>query len=195
MPSSIATICITACEYGVPHVGGWLVQTMEVMFWVYIVTAYIASAGMYLILWSTQVGSSRTLPTCQERLFRATDFSRDFPHSHDDPYMGFPRVSASVNRAFRVNLDLLGCRGRPAGLNQPSSRGPCLGDSAEHWVSHQLSDHGRLSLSTHDAEAAPRHTETGYCRFSRQLARWIIPLITSAYSSSRSDLPGLPWRA
>ena len=64
MPSSIATIFITACEYGVPHVGGWLVQTMEVMFWVYVVVAYIASAGMYLILWSTQVGSSRTLSTC-----------------------------------------------------------------------------------------------------------------------------------
>lgn len=44
---------ITICEYGVPKSGVWLLRTMEIMFWVYVAVSAIASAGMYLILWST----------------------------------------------------------------------------------------------------------------------------------------------
>lgn len=44
---------ITICEYGIPNCGVWLLRTMEIMFWVYIGLGAIASAGMYLILWST----------------------------------------------------------------------------------------------------------------------------------------------
>lgn len=50
---SIATILLTTCEYGVPHTGPWLLHVLEVMFWVYISVGMFASAGMYLILWST----------------------------------------------------------------------------------------------------------------------------------------------
>lgn len=39
--------------YGVGSVGHWLTKTMQVMFWVYVALSTIASAGMYLILWST----------------------------------------------------------------------------------------------------------------------------------------------
>ncbi|OIW27295.1 C4-dicarboxylate transporter/malic acid transport protein [Coniochaeta ligniaria NRRL 30616] len=50
---SIATILITVCEYGVPHTGPWLLHVMEVLFWVYVSVSMLASASIYLILWST----------------------------------------------------------------------------------------------------------------------------------------------
>lgn len=50
---SIGMIMITICEYGVPHAGVWLLQTMEVMFCIYIAVSMFASAGLYLVLWST----------------------------------------------------------------------------------------------------------------------------------------------
>ncbi|KAB5586079.1 voltage-dependent anion channel-domain-containing protein [Coniochaeta sp. 2T2.1] len=50
---SIATIFITICEYGVPHTGPWLLQVMEVLFWVYVGVSMVVSASIYLILWST----------------------------------------------------------------------------------------------------------------------------------------------
>lgn len=49
----IAIIMINVCEYGVPYTGIWLLRTMEVMFWVYAALSVFASAGLYLILWST----------------------------------------------------------------------------------------------------------------------------------------------
>ncbi|KAL6860313.1 hypothetical protein ACO1O0_004340 [Amphichorda felina] len=50
---SIAIIMINICEYGVDSVGVWLLRTMEFMFWFYVALSTVASAGMYLILWST----------------------------------------------------------------------------------------------------------------------------------------------
>lgn len=44
---------INICEYGVDSVGVWLLRTMEFMFWFYVALSTVASAGMYLILWST----------------------------------------------------------------------------------------------------------------------------------------------
>ena len=44
---------INICEYGVDSVGAWLLRTMEFMFWFYVALSTVASAGMYLILWST----------------------------------------------------------------------------------------------------------------------------------------------
>lgn len=35
--------------------GPWLQRVMEWLFWIYIVVSVVASAGMYLILWSTQL--------------------------------------------------------------------------------------------------------------------------------------------
>ncbi|XXG96293.1 Protein phosphatase 2C 6 [Hypoxylon texense] len=51
---SIATILINTCEYGIPMTGPWLRHTMEWLFWIYIIVSVVASAGMYLVLWSTQ---------------------------------------------------------------------------------------------------------------------------------------------
>lgn len=50
---SIATILITVCEYGIPNTRPWLLHVMEILFWIYIAFATIASAGIYLILWSS----------------------------------------------------------------------------------------------------------------------------------------------
>jgi hypothetical protein len=50
---SIATILITVCEYGIPNTGPWLLHVMEILFWIYVAFATIASAGIYLTLWST----------------------------------------------------------------------------------------------------------------------------------------------
>ncbi|KAK3387134.1 voltage-dependent anion channel-domain-containing protein [Podospora didyma] len=58
---SLATIFITICQYGVPHVGPWLLGVMEAMFWIYISASVGASAGMYLTLWSTQVFPIHTM--------------------------------------------------------------------------------------------------------------------------------------
>ncbi|KAI0389720.1 voltage-dependent anion channel-domain-containing protein [Xylariaceae sp. FL0594] len=58
---SIATILINITEYGVPHTGPWLQQVMEALFWVYLAISFAASAGMYLILWSTQVFPIQTM--------------------------------------------------------------------------------------------------------------------------------------
>ena len=44
---------INICEYGIPHTGVWLLRTMEIMFWIYVALSVFASAGIYLILWST----------------------------------------------------------------------------------------------------------------------------------------------
>ncbi|KAK1772394.1 voltage-dependent anion channel-domain-containing protein [Phialemonium atrogriseum] len=58
---SVATILLTICEYGVPHTGPWLLSAMEVMFWVYVGVSMLASAGIYLVLWSTLVFPIHTM--------------------------------------------------------------------------------------------------------------------------------------
>jgi hypothetical protein len=44
---------ISICQYGTDHVGNWLLRTMEIMFWIYAAVCVFASAGIYLVLWST----------------------------------------------------------------------------------------------------------------------------------------------
>ncbi|KAI0834286.1 voltage-dependent anion channel-domain-containing protein [Hypoxylon sp. FL0890] len=58
---STATILINTCEYGIPMTGPWLQRTMEVLFWAYTIVSVIASCGMYLILWSTQIFPIHTM--------------------------------------------------------------------------------------------------------------------------------------
>ncbi|KAI0180692.1 voltage-dependent anion channel-domain-containing protein [Hypoxylon sp. FL1284] len=58
---SIGTILINTCEYGIPMTGPWLRHTMEWLFWIYIVVSVLASAGMYLVLWSTQIFPIHTM--------------------------------------------------------------------------------------------------------------------------------------
>ncbi|KAK1832638.1 voltage-dependent anion channel [Podospora conica] len=61
MESLAATIFITVCQYGIPRAGPWLVNTMEVMFWIYITVSVLISAFLYLTLWSTQVFPIHTM--------------------------------------------------------------------------------------------------------------------------------------
>ncbi|UNI20023.1 hypothetical protein JDV02_006158 [Purpureocillium takamizusanense] len=58
---SIAIIMINTCEYGVPRAGVWLLRTMEVMFWFYVALSVFASAGIYLVLWSTLIFPVHTM--------------------------------------------------------------------------------------------------------------------------------------
>lgn len=51
---SIGVIFINICQYAIPDVGSWPYQFMEAMFWIYVTLSFTSSAGMYLILWSTQ---------------------------------------------------------------------------------------------------------------------------------------------
>ena len=53
---SLGTILINITEYGLDKgkTGGWLVDTMNVLFWVYCGLAVTFSCGIYLIMWSTQ---------------------------------------------------------------------------------------------------------------------------------------------
>ncbi|KAL7937510.1 voltage-dependent anion channel domain-containing protein [Trichoderma chlorosporum] len=53
--SLIAVILINVCQYGVPHCGVWLIKTLQILFWIYTGLSAVASAGLYLILWSTLV--------------------------------------------------------------------------------------------------------------------------------------------
>ncbi|ROW17340.1 hypothetical protein VPNG_01051 [Cytospora leucostoma] len=58
---SVGTIFINICEYGIPHTGPWLLYTMEAMFWVWVFASVLASAGIYLILWSTLIFPIHTM--------------------------------------------------------------------------------------------------------------------------------------
>ena len=49
----MTVIMINTCQYGVPNVGPWLLRTLEVLFWVNMGFSVVASATVYLILWST----------------------------------------------------------------------------------------------------------------------------------------------
>ncbi|EME41476.1 hypothetical protein DOTSEDRAFT_135232 [Dothistroma septosporum NZE10] len=53
---SIGTILINVSQYGVsqPSTGDWLLNTMVVLFWVFCGLAVCFSAGIYLVMWSTQ---------------------------------------------------------------------------------------------------------------------------------------------
>ncbi|CEJ89712.1 hypothetical protein VHEMI05537 [[Torrubiella] hemipterigena] len=50
---TIALILINICEYGVPSTGIWLLRTLETCFWIYTGFSIVASAAVYLIIWST----------------------------------------------------------------------------------------------------------------------------------------------
>ncbi|EGR52852.1 uncharacterized protein TRIREDRAFT_54391 [Trichoderma reesei QM6a] len=53
--ASIAVILTNICQYGAPHCGVWLLKTLQILFWIYTGLSAAASAGLYLILWSTLV--------------------------------------------------------------------------------------------------------------------------------------------
>ncbi|PVH81769.1 hypothetical protein DL98DRAFT_587086 [Cadophora sp. DSE1049] len=51
---SFGTILINFSQYGIPYTGPWFHTVMQVLFWAYVAISVIASAGIYLIVWSTQ---------------------------------------------------------------------------------------------------------------------------------------------
>ncbi|KAH7040221.1 voltage-dependent anion channel-domain-containing protein [Microdochium trichocladiopsis] len=57
---SMGTILINSCEYGIPR-APWLAPVMVHLYWIYIAVSMFASAGMYLILWSTQIFPIHTM--------------------------------------------------------------------------------------------------------------------------------------
>ncbi|KAI3340235.1 voltage-dependent anion channel-domain-containing protein [Ustulina deusta] len=79
---SIAIIMINITQYGCPHTGPWLQGVMEVLFWVYVAISIVASTGMYLVLWSTQI----------------------FPIQTMTPVWVFPAYPLLLNASFATNL-------------------------------------------------------------------------------------------
>ncbi|KAL4956199.1 voltage-dependent anion channel-domain-containing protein [Aspergillus filifer] len=51
---SFGTILINISQYGTDNTGPWLTNVIHVLFWVDSALAVISSAGVYLLLWSTQ---------------------------------------------------------------------------------------------------------------------------------------------
>jgi len=58
---SIGTILINMCQYGIPKTGVWFQTVMQVCFWTYASLSVISSAGIYLIIWSTQTFPIHTM--------------------------------------------------------------------------------------------------------------------------------------
>ncbi|KAI1298660.1 voltage-dependent anion channel-domain-containing protein [Xylaria venustula] len=81
---SIAIIMTNITQYGCPNTGPWLQSVMEVLFWIYLAISVIASTGMYLVLWSTQV----------------------FPIQTMTPVWVFPAYPLLLNATFATNLIL-----------------------------------------------------------------------------------------
>ncbi|KAL4915171.1 voltage-dependent anion channel-domain-containing protein [Aspergillus aurantiobrunneus] len=51
---SFGTILINVSQYGTDNTGPWLTNIVHVLFWIDAALAVISSAGIYLLLWSTQ---------------------------------------------------------------------------------------------------------------------------------------------
>ncbi|KAI9035499.1 putative C4-dicarboxylate transporter/malic acid transport protein [Aspergillus affinis] len=51
---SFGTILVNISQYGPDHAGPWLTTAVGILFWIDAALAVISSAGIYLLLWSTQ---------------------------------------------------------------------------------------------------------------------------------------------
>lgn len=51
---SFGTILINVSQYGPEHTGYWLAKAVGILYWIDAILAVIFSAGIYLLLWSTQ---------------------------------------------------------------------------------------------------------------------------------------------
>ncbi|KAL6229304.1 hypothetical protein BDW75DRAFT_105704 [Aspergillus navahoensis] len=51
---SFGTILINISQYGTDNTGPWLTDAVHILFWIDATLAVISSAGIYLLLWSTQ---------------------------------------------------------------------------------------------------------------------------------------------
>ncbi|KAG6024598.1 hypothetical protein E4U41_001731 [Claviceps citrina] len=83
--------------YAVPHYGDWLLRTLQVCFWIYVGLSAVASAGLYLILWSTLV----------------------FPIHMMTPTWVFPAYPLLLTCPFAAHLiDSADVAGRPLSINK-----------------------------------------------------------------------------
>lgn len=64
---SLASVMINIVEYGLGsnEVGVWLLNTLVVFFWIYVVLAIMTSLGIYLTMWSTQTFSLANMTPSQ----------------------------------------------------------------------------------------------------------------------------------
>ncbi|CAG8955649.1 hypothetical protein HYFRA_00009603 [Hymenoscyphus fraxineus] len=60
-PNRVGTILINMAQYGIPRTGEWFQTVMQVCFWSYALATFLASSGMYLIIWSTQTFPIHTM--------------------------------------------------------------------------------------------------------------------------------------
>ncbi|CAG8982412.1 hypothetical protein HYALB_00007091 [Hymenoscyphus albidus] len=58
---SYRTILTNMAQYGIPKTGEWFQTVMQVCFWTYALVTFLASSGMYLIIWSTQTFPIHTM--------------------------------------------------------------------------------------------------------------------------------------
>ncbi len=116
---------INICEYGVPKSGIWLLRTMEILFWVYVCISAIASAGMYLILWSTLYVSPSphlSMPLFQQLTpFSSPPSHRVFPVHMMTPTWVFPAYPLLLTAPLAANLIASAdSSGHPLSLNMPA---------------------------------------------------------------------------
>ena len=156
---SIAIILINICEYGVPHAGLWLLRTLEVMFWFYVALSAAASAGIYLILWSTLSVLPPHLDEAPPRRPHSLTGGQRLPRAHDDANLGLPRISPPPHCALRRQPRRRRPGVGPPPFRQHDGRRPRRRYHAGHGLPHRLHDLCRLPLSPHDAEAAEGHAE------------------------------------
>ncbi|KAE8448927.1 hypothetical protein EG329_008723 [Mollisiaceae sp. DMI_Dod_QoI] len=58
---SVGTILINMSQYGIAETGEWFQTVMQICFWAYAALSFLASSGLYLIIWSTQTFPIHTM--------------------------------------------------------------------------------------------------------------------------------------
>jgi tellurite resistance protein TehA-like permease len=102
---SIGIILLNICEYGIPRSGVWLLRTMEVLFWIYVALSVAASAGLYLILWSTLYVYLRPIPSSTDTFhIRLLIKTSVFPVHMMTPTWVFPAYPLLLTAPLASNL-------------------------------------------------------------------------------------------
>ncbi|KFH41611.1 Malic acid transport protein-like protein [Hapsidospora chrysogenum ATCC 11550] len=113
----LAVIMINICQYGTDHVGNWLLRTMEIMFFIYAAVCVLASAGIYLVLWSTlsvQLASRLLFPANSSAHNEKCD--RVFPVHTMTPTWVFPAYPLLLTGPFASQLIAASQRSSQLGL-------------------------------------------------------------------------------
>lgn len=113
-------ILLNICEYVVPHCGIWLLRTMQVCFWIYVGLSAVASAGLYLILWSTlYVPSLESQNLAFKSQAIPPNMYRVFPIHMMTPTWVFPAYPLLLTCPFAAHLiDSADVAGHPLSINK-----------------------------------------------------------------------------